>query len=88
MPTNKKQMFNPPTWATPWTLTTVQESNDKGSWFNFAVTQGDMTEVPMDVLQEAKQMYQDFKAGDIKTSAATSDEMRSANPSDGDDVPF
>jgi len=83
-----KGLFNPPTWATPWTLTTVQESNDKGSWFNFAVTQGDMTEVPMDVLQEAKQMYQDFKAGDIKTSAATSDEMRSANPSDGDDVPF
>lgn len=83
-----KGLFNPPTWATPWTLTTVQESNDKGSWFNFAVTQGDMNEVPMDVLQEAKQMYQDFKAGDIKTSAATSDEMRSANPSDGDDVPF
>ena len=83
-----KGLFNPPTWATPWTLTTVPESNDKGSWFNFAVTQGDMTEVPMDVLQEAKQMYQDFKAGDIKTSAATSDEMRSANPSDGDDVPF
>jgi hypothetical protein len=83
-----KGLFNPPTWATPWTLTTVQESNDKGSWFNFAVTQGEMTDVPMDVLQEAKQMYQDFKAGDIKTSAATSDEMRSANPSDGDDVPF
>tara|TARA_R110000751_G_scaffold47472_1_gene106293 strand:+ start:244 stop:1059 length:816 start_codon:yes stop_codon:yes gene_type:complete len=91
-----KGLMNPPTWATPWTLTTVQESNDKGSWFNFAVTQGDMSHItdndlsllPMSVLEEAKQMYNDFKAGEIKTSAATSDEMRSANPSDTDDVPF
>ena len=83
-----KGLFNPPTWATPWTLSTVQESNDKGSWFNFAVAQAEMTDVPMAVLQEAKQMYNDFKAGEIKTSAATSDEMSSANPSDTDDVPF
>lgn len=84
-----KGLFNPPTWATPWTLTTVQESNDKGSWFNFAVAQAEMTDVPMAVLQEAKQMYNDFQAGEIKTSAATSDEMSSANSSNTeDDVPF
>ena len=36
-PTNG--MFNPPMWSVPWRLTSVQESNDKGSWFNYAVAQ-------------------------------------------------
>lgn len=82
----EKGLFNPPMWAVPWKLTSTQESNDKGSWFNYQVSQLEMESVPMAVLQEAKQMYQDFQAGEIKTSAVSSDDMSANTPET--DVPF
>ena len=34
-------MFTPPTYAFTYKLTTVSESNDRGSWFGFQVKKGD-----------------------------------------------
>ena len=34
-------MFTPPTYAFTYKLTTVSESNDRGSWFGFQVEKGD-----------------------------------------------
>ena len=79
----EKGLFTPPMWAVPWKLTTVQESNDKGSWFNFAVNKMELGDVPVAAQKEAQQMYDSFKAGDIKTG--TGEKQQTAEESD---VPF
>ena len=78
-----KGMFNPPMWAVPWKLTTVQESNDKGSWFNYAVAQEEMDSVAPEAIMEARDLYNSFRAGEIKTG--TGEEKSTP---DSDDVPF
>ena len=81
-------MFSPPMWGTAWRLSVVGESNDKGSWYNFAVENVQPTEVPQSVFAEAKEFFQSFRAGEVKTAAGTADEV-SSTPSDmSDDVPF
>jgi len=73
-----------------WKLKTVQESNDKGSWFNYSVSQLDIQSVPSAVVQECKGLYEMFRKGEIKTSAGTAEEMNSASASKHDDeeIPF
>ena len=78
-----KGLFNPPMWAVPWRLTSVQESNDKGSWFNYAVAQEEMDSVKPEVIMEARDLYNSFKAGEIKTG--TGEEKK---PQEEADVPF
>ena len=78
-----KGMFNPPMWAVPWKLTTVQESNDKGSWFNYAVAQEEMDSVAPEAIIEARDLYNSFRAGEIKTG--TGEEKK---PQEEADVPF
>ena len=84
----EKGLFTPPMWATVWNIKTVQESNDKGSWFNYSISPLGMDAVSQDAIKEAKGIYDKFRKGDIKTSAGTAEEMTSANPSDGDEIPF
>jgi len=79
----QKGMFNPPMWAVPWRLTAVQESNDKGSWFNYAVAQEEMDSVAPEAIMEARDLYNSFRAGEIKTG--TGEEKSTP---DSDDVPF
>ena len=79
----QKGMFNPPMWAVPWKLTTVQESNDKGSWFNYAVAQEEMDSVKPDAIIEARDLYNSFRAGEIKTG--TGEEKKQQEEAD---VPF
>ena len=79
----QKGAFNPPMWAVPWRLTSVQESNDKGSWFNYAVAQEEMDSVKPEAIMEARDLYNSFRAGEIKTG--TGEEKSTP---DSDDVPF
>ena len=79
----EKGLFNPPMWAMPWRITTVQETNDKGSWFNFAVNKMELGDVPVAAQKEAQQMYDSFRAGDIKTG--TGEKQQAAEELD---VPF
>jgi len=80
----EKGLFNPPMWAVPWKLTSVQESNDKGSWFNYSVSQVEMSDVPQAAIVEARDLYNSFRAGDIKTGTG---EYKRSEP-EGADVPF
>jgi hypothetical protein len=80
-PTNG--MFNPPMWSVPWRLTSVQESNDKGSWFNYAVTQEAMDSVRPEAIIEARDLYNSFRAGEIQTGTG-----EDKPTPESDDVPF
>ena len=84
----EKGLFTPPMWATVWNIKTVQESNDKGSWFNYNISSLDMSDVPQAAIAEAKGIYDGFRKGDIKTSAGTADEMNAATRDYGDEIPF
>ena len=87
----EKGLFNPPMWATPWKLTSIQESNDKGSWFNYAVQQLEMDSVPQPAMIEARDLYNAYRQGDIKMSAGTAEETSSEAPTTKiveDDIPF
>ena len=81
-----KGLFNPPMWSTPWKLTSIQESNDKGSWFNYQLGGLEMESVPMQALQEARDLYNSYRAGEIKMS--TGEESQTTTSSDDTDVPF
>ena len=84
-----KGPFTPPMWGTAWKLSVVSESNDKGSWFNFAVASLPPTAVPQEAFMAAKDFYQSFNKGEVSTSAGTADEMQeSTKPSMSDDIPF
>tara|TARA_Y100000114_G_scaffold48408_2_gene44095 strand:- start:1658 stop:2458 length:801 start_codon:yes stop_codon:yes gene_type:complete len=84
----EKGLFTPPMWATVWKLTSVQESNDKGSWFNYQIAQGDVKEVSSDILVQARDLYNQFKKGEIKTAAGTAEEMNQSASDEGDEIPF
>jgi len=84
----EKGLFTPPMWATVWKLTSVQESNDKGSWFNYQIAQGDVKEVSSDILVQARDLYNQFKKGEIKTAAGTAEEMNQSPSDEGDEIPF
>lgn len=81
-------LFNPPIWMTAWRLKSVQESNDKGTWFNYAVSNVDIEDVPASAVALAKSKFELFQKGEIKTSGATAEEMQSASSAPVDDVPF
>jgi hypothetical protein len=76
-----------PLYGTAWSIKTVAESNDQGSWYNYKIDR--VTEASKELetmMLEARTMYQSFRKGDIKTASASSDEMRTA-PS-ADEIPF
>lgn len=84
-----KGLFTPPMWATVWKLKTVQETNDKGSWFNYDVSNLDASAVSPEAMAEAKGLFTKFQKGEIKTQAGTQEEMKEQDKSDlVDDVPF
>jgi|TARA_R100001460_G_scaffold33250_3_gene65118 hypothetical protein len=81
-------LFNPPMWGTAWRLTVVSESNDRGTWYNYAIARVEPSEVPDAAFMAARSFFQSFKSGEVQTSAGTSDEMTKKQDNDGDDIPF
>jgi hypothetical protein len=82
----KNGPFVLPIYGTAWRITTVSESNDQGTWYNFRVSrEADVSKMGQAML-EAKKMAESFSKGEIKTAAGTSDEMSEATKSA--DVPF
>ena len=83
-------LFNPPMWGTAWKLVTVSESNDRGTWYNYSVSRVEPGDVPDQAFSAARAFFQSFKAGDVQTSAGTSEEMQNNTKSseDTDDIPF
>ena len=80
------QMILPPLFATQWKLTTVQDSNDRGSWFNYKVDKVGLVQ-DRDLLLEAKAFRDSIVAGEVK---AASEEGASTPtpPLKDDEIPF
>lgn len=80
------QLITPPLFATQWKFTTVEESNDQGSWFNYSIEKTGLLE-NRDILLEAKSFRDSVAAGEVK--AAPEDSPHTDTKSSGkDDIPF
>ena len=76
----------PPVFATMWKLRSVEESNDQGSWSNWAVEKVGLVE-DRDLYQEARTFRKSIEAGEVK--AAPDEHERSAARQEADqDIPF
>ena len=76
-----------PLYGTAWSIQTIAESNDQGSWYNYKIER--ITEVTKEIetmMLEARTMYQSFRKGEIKTASAPAEEMQSAQKDD--EIPF
>ena len=75
-----KALLTPAVYATMWKLTTIQESNDHGTWFNWSVTKHGLVQTK-DILGEAKLFREQVMKGAVKAVDET-------EPLEKDDVPF
>jgi hypothetical protein len=79
-------MFVPPLFATSWKFKTVEESNDKGTWFNYAIEKIGVLE-DRHLMLEAKAFRDSVVAGEVKAAA----EEGASTPSPAlkdDEIPF
>jgi hypothetical protein len=73
-----------PIYGTAWKLTTVSESNDQGTWYNYKLDRMDsITQEIQEMMLEARTMYQSVRKGEVKMAAGSADEM-----AEKEDVPF
>lgn len=92
-------MFTPPLWGTVWHLRSTEETNEKGDFFNWSVSQSDM-QITRTLLDEAKRLRETVLAGSAVAGADYSDVQGpttasaggsvggSAGSPHGDDIPF
>ena len=72
-------LLTPAVYATMWKLTTVQESNDQGTWYNWSVTKHGLVQTK-DILGEAKLFREQVMKGAVKA-------VDDSEPQE-DEVPF
>ena len=74
-----------PSFANTYRLTSIEDGNDKGSWYSWSVKLGDP--IPdMDTYQECKELHTSIRKGELQISVAPSDLMLEDQSSD--EVPF
>lgn len=78
------KIIKPPLFATMWKLTTMEESNDQGSWSNYLIAKVGVA--PRDVRLEAKSFRDSIAAGEVK--AAPEEGSSQASSVNKDDIPF
>jgi hypothetical protein len=79
-------MVVPPLFATVWKITTVEESNDQGTWFTPSVEKVGLVE-SRDLMLEAKAFRDSVAAGEVK--AASEERVpTTASVQQDDDIPF
>jgi hypothetical protein len=79
-------MVVPPLFATVWKITTVEESNDQGTWFTPSVEKVGLVE-SRDLMLEAKAFRDSVAAGEVK--AASEERVpTSSSVQQDDDIPF
>ena len=78
-------MITPPLFATQWKFTTIEESNDQGSWFNYQIEKVGLLE-SRDLMLEAKSFRDSVAAGEVK--AAPEEGSSKASSSNSDEIPF
>ena len=82
-------MFTPPTYAFTYVLSTVSESNDRGSWFGFQVERGDQV-TDATIYGESKAFAQSASSGAIeaKPEAPKLIQNKETQPETTEDIPF
>jgi len=85
-PTTGK-MITPPLFATQWKFTTVEESNDQGSWFNYSIEKLGLIE-DRDLMLEAKAFRDSVAAGEAKAVSEEGSSTPAATKPLDDDIPF
>ena len=78
-------MITPPLFATQWKFTTIEESNDQGSWFNYQIEKVGLLE-SRDLMLEAKSFRDSVAAGEVK--AAPEEGSSTVSSSNSDEIPF
>ena len=78
-----KGRVTPAVFATKWKLTSVEQTNDRGTFANWSVAKVGLID-SRDLLQEAKTFRASIAAGEVK---ATPEESSSSSVN-GDDIPF
>jgi len=79
-------MVLPPLFATQWKFSTVEESNDQGSWFNYAIEKIGLVN-DRDLLQEALTFRTSVAAGELKAAKDPEHQQKRAEE-DADSIPF
>jgi len=78
-------IITPPVFATLWRLNTVEETNDKGDFYNWAVEKVGTVE-RRDLRQGAKAFRDSIMRGEVKAQAENHGDGGGAR--DGDSIPF
>ena len=82
------QLITQPLFGNQWKFTTVEESNDQGTWFNYAIEKIGLLE-NRDLLLEAKSFRDSVAAGEVKAAPEGEEEVKDSSPSkDGEEIPF
>jgi hypothetical protein len=82
------QLVTPPVFATQWKLTTIEESNDQGSWSNYQIEKVGLVE-DRALLLEAKSFRDSVAAGEVKAAPEEgSSQASSSGLTNSDDIPF
>ena len=83
-------MFTPPTYAFTYKLSTVSESNDRGSWFGFSIEKGEQVSDPT-IYGESKAFAQSASSGSIEAKPETPKLISDKKPEtkeNNEDIPF
>jgi hypothetical protein len=80
------KIITPPLIATMWHLTTVEETNDKGDFYNWSIDKIGTVE-GRDLLLEAKAFRESIMRGEVKAQAENHSEGGGAQYGDSD-IPF
>ena len=81
-------MFTPPTYAFTYNLSSVSESNDRGSWFGFAVEKGSQV-TDASIYGESKAFAQSASSGAVDAKPDAPKLVTTEQKSDNDEtVPF
>ena len=85
-------MFTPPTYAFIYKLSTVSESNDRGSWFGFQIEKGEQVGDPT-LYNEGKAFAQSASSGAIdakpeEPKLIQSSEVKPETKENSEDIPF
>ena len=81
-------MFTPPTYAMTYSLSSVGESNDRGSWFGFSIEKGDQV-TDASIYGESKVFAQSAASGSVDAKPAAPQITTEAKPKvDDESIPF
>jgi hypothetical protein len=76
-------IITPPVFATMWLLTTTEETNDKGDFYNWSIDKVGTVDT-RDLLVEAKNFRESIMRGEVKAQA----ENHSEGGGRDDSIPF